>query len=283
MDRLGSFAVDIVDGEWHDGGRDRLLRWRRYQPRTSGPTPVVLHSHGLGGSMASGAEWLMHWASWGIAALALEHPGTDARAAASPLALRHLLRIAIDPVQLSLRQHDLRFALDQLTANETPIAIGISGHSYGAVSALRLLGERRGRDDLPADQRIRAAILFSPSARGGSLPLTERFSNVTAPCLHVTGSCDGGIGPGDIDAEARCLPFRHMAGPDQHLLVLEGGSHPVFSGDAGSSATPGHRALIKAATTSFWRCRLLGEGGKATWAGQEASLWLSAGGTLRHK
>lgn len=283
----GPFAVDISDGEWQDTGRNRRLFWRRYQPRTldgTRPAPAlrVLHSHGLGGSCASGADWLGHWASWGITAIAIQHPGTDetALASGSPLALRHLLRTAVDAAQLADRQHDLLFALDHIV-EENPVAVGISGHSYGAVSALRLIGERRGNNDTPADPRLLAAVLLSPSARGGSLPLNERFGNIATPCLHLTGSADDGIGPGDIKAADRCLPFRHMPGPNQRLLVLDNADHRSLAGQGHGSAI--QRRCLQAASTAFWLGHLAGEADAANWLNEGLPQRLAAGDRLESK
>ncbi|MBK9446262.1 MAG: hypothetical protein IPO00_09290 [Betaproteobacteria bacterium] len=280
----GPFAVDISNGEWQDTGCNRRLPWRRYQAQTFDGAPLapalrVLYSHGLGGSCASGADWLGHWASWGITAIAIQHPGTDeaALASGSPLALRHLLRTAVDATQLANRQHDLLFALERI-AEEAPAALGISGHSYGAVSALRLIGERRGRDDLPADPQIKAAILFSPSARGGSLPLAERFARVALPCLHLSGSRDNGIGPGDIKAADRCLPFRHMPGPHQSLLVLDGADHRSLAGQGHGSAI--QRRCLQAASTAFWLGYLAGDADAANWLIEGLPKGLAVGDRL---
>lgn len=286
--QTGPFAVDITDGEWPDGSRDRLLRWRRYQPRIAGRTPRVLHSHGLGGSRESGADWLAHWASWGIAAVAVQHPGTDSDAlvSASPLALRHLLRTAVDADQLAARQADLGFALDRLAeeAPGAPSALGLSGHSFGAVSALRLIGERRGRDDRPADPRVMAAVLFSPSARGGTLPLAERFAGVKLPCLHLTGSRDDGIGPGDISAADRRLPFEHMPPAHKHLLVLDGASHPDFAGQAAAPPpVAAHRTLLKAASTHFWLAHLSADDASRHWLRGTLPEMLAPADLYRHK
>lgn len=284
--RPGPFAVAVGDGEWHDAARARRIAWRRYQPQAAAdalppvPAPLVIHSHGLGGSRASGADWLAHWASWGIAGVAVQHPGSDAAALVSdsPLALRHLLRTTVDAVQLAARQGDLLFALDRLAAEAA--AIGLSGHSFGAVGALRLIGERRGRDDRPADPRIAAAVLFSPSARGGSLPLAERFAGVAIPCLHLTGSRDDGIGPGDISAADRCLPFAHMP-PPQRLLVLAGATHPDFAGQG--AATERYAGLLRAASTAFWRHRLCADEAAGDWLRDGLPALLAAGDRLQHK
>lgn len=254
----GPFAVVVDEGEWHDAARRRTLRWRRYLPKTgagkaAGPCGQVIHSHGLGGTRASGGRWLAHWASWGIMATAVQHPGSDraARSSDSPLALRHLLRTAVDADQLAARQQDLLFAVGQLLTGSAG-QLGLSGHSFGAASVLRLIGERCGRDDMPPDPRVTAAILFSPSARGGLLPPTERFAAVTLPCLHLTGSRDDGIGPGDISARDRWLPYLHSRSTQKWLLSLDGATHPELAGDEDIPVEPERAAAFRAATTAFW-------------------------------
>ena len=260
----GPHAVRIDDGEWIDAGRGRCLKWRRYSPADMHGGPLVLFSHGLGGSRLSGVSWLAHWASWGIAAIAIQHPGTDADALAgqSPLAMRGLLRQAADPLELQLRQHDLRHALDRIAADSGSGRLGLAGHSFGAVSATRLLGERRGVDDLPPDVRIRAAVLFSPSARGGRLPMEERYRDVLTPCLHLTGSEDHGIGPGDIDAPARTLPYRYAASMERLLIVLDGARHADLSGDLPD--TPGAN-ILRAASVAYWLRHLTADVTAAHW------------------
>lgn len=286
---VGPYEFAIEDGEWTDRHRCRCLRWKRYRPHGIGgsarvtQTPLVIYSHGLGGSCGSGEAWARHWASWGVGTLAVQHPGTDEGALAgnSPLALRHLLRTAVDKAQLAARQADLRFALDRAAAETPTAAFGIAGHSYGAVSALRLIGERRGNDDLPADPRLLAAVLFSPSARGGSLPLNERFGNIATPCLHLTGSADDGIGPGDINATDRCLPYRHSPGPGQHLLVLDGAGHLSFAGQGHGSEA--HIRLLRAASTAFWLAHLTDDRKAADWLGTMLQQHLASGDRLKSK
>lgn len=271
----GPHGVAISDGEWFDEGRSRTLKWRCYAPANAGAHPIVLYSHGLGGSRESGVGWLAHWASWGIAAVAVQHPGTDVDmlAGKSPLAMRQLLRQAANPDELCLRQHDLRHAIDRIAAGATG-PFGISGHSFGAVSAMRLIGERRGVDDSPADPRIAAAILFSPSARGGTTPMEQRFTDVKLPCLHLTGSSDDGIGPGDIEATDRHLPFQHSTSPNQHLLVLHGAGHRTLAGQGDGTTT--HLRLLAAISTAFWLSHLQGDRQAEVWLAQAFPGLLSA-------
>jgi alpha-beta hydrolase superfamily lysophospholipase len=279
----GPFEFSIEEGEWPDEARSRSIPWKHYRPQHQ-PTPAtIIYSHGLGGGLNSGKAWASHWASWGIDTLAIQHPGTDETALGenSPLGLRRLLRTAADKAQLATRQADLTFALDRAEAEMPNTVFGIAGHSYGAVSALRLLGERRGSDDTPADPRLLAAVLFSPSARGGSLPLAERFSAITTPCLHLTGNADSGIGPGDISAADRCLPFRHISGPGQLLLVLDGAGHLSLAGQGhGNEALIG---LLQAGSTAFWLAHLQQDRHAQNWLADKLPAALSSGDRLEQK
>ena len=62
----GPAAVETVAYDWHDAKRDRRVPVKIYYPKTgNGPFPVIIFSHGLGGSR-EGYEYLgRHWASWG--------------------------------------------------------------------------------------------------------------------------------------------------------------------------------------------------------------------------
>ena len=53
----GPFAVQEFDDEWTDTTRARTLPVHIRAPAGAGPFPVILFSHGLGGSRAGGAEW----------------------------------------------------------------------------------------------------------------------------------------------------------------------------------------------------------------------------------
>ncbi|MFU8816707.1 MAG: alpha/beta hydrolase family protein, partial [Pseudomonadales bacterium] len=75
----GPHAVVVLLGVWKDASRnDREVSWKLYLPRSADePLPVVVWSHGLGGSR-NGAEYLgRHLASHGFAAFHIQHPGSD--------------------------------------------------------------------------------------------------------------------------------------------------------------------------------------------------------------
>jgi len=61
----------------HDEARDRDIPVRVYLPAGNRPAPVVLFSHGLGGSRAGSTFLGKHWAARGYVAVFLQHPGSD--------------------------------------------------------------------------------------------------------------------------------------------------------------------------------------------------------------
>src|SRR5215510_6060681 len=71
-------TVEILRTNWHDARRDRDVPAKIYSPNTGdGPFPVIIFSHGLGGSR-EGYEYLgRHWASHGYVSVHLQHIGSD--------------------------------------------------------------------------------------------------------------------------------------------------------------------------------------------------------------
>lgn len=291
MDRPLSNAPDSTDpglaGPWgvagslieiHDDARQRGLPLRIYLPDAPRLNGLVLFSHGLGGSRDGGQAWLSHWASHGIAAIAVQHPGSDLSllgAGRSPLALRQAFRAAMSPQHLALRLDDLCFVLAAIgTHPDLPASlasapgIGLCGHSFGAVTTQLLAGEQRPKHPArPVDQRVRAALALSPSAREPEQApgLAQRFGTIQLPFMSLTGTRDDGMGLSDITTENRQLPFRHMAPGHKYLLVFDGGTHLDFAGQASDAEgsvfrlrrnPPPFSANLLAASTAFWLAHL---------------------------
>ena len=75
---LGPYLVVSELLSWQDAARDRPVPVKIYSPATGkGPFPVIVFSHGLGGSR-EGYEYLgRQWASQGYVAVHVEHLGSD--------------------------------------------------------------------------------------------------------------------------------------------------------------------------------------------------------------
>lgn len=271
----------------HDTRRARSLPLKLYLPDLSPPKGVILFSHGLGGSREGGATWLNHWASHGFAAIAVQHPGSDASLLHnnSPLALRRAFKAAMNPDELARRVDDMRFVTRHIghdsslpdAINSTP-AIGITGHSFGAVTVQILAGERRpDQHPEPPDPRVRAALALSPSARFAHIGpgLEHRFGHIHLPFFSLTGSRDDGMGLSDITAANRELPYRHMpADHSKYLLVFANGNHLDFAGQASETESavfhirrgpPVLRDNLLAASTAYWLAHLASDADARHW------------------
>jgi predicted dienelactone hydrolase len=133
----GPHQVAVLDGEWIDadrGGRD--VPYRVYYPHGGAdPSPVVVWSHGGGGSR-EGSEFLgRHLASHGYAAFHIQHRGSDIDAVRGDR--EGLQRAVLDPVAAVDRFRDVPFAVARIEAMQLdgPLAgrldtgsIGMSGH-----------------------------------------------------------------------------------------------------------------------------------------------------------
>jgi predicted dienelactone hydrolase len=226
---------------WHDPARDRRLPVLLRLPDASGPAPLLIVSHGLGGSREGLAYLGQALAEAGIIALHLQHPGTDDslwRGVADSRA--GFLAAASDASRALDRLLDVGFALDALATAPSLSGrvdrrrIGIGGHSYGAWLVQHMLGQRLPGGDrglaLP-DPRLSAGIALSPMPPEG-LPPRLAFARVTAPVLFITGSQDHSWLGGSTAAETRRIPYDAKPGPAA-LAVLAGATHASFAGESG--------------------------------------------------
>lgn len=271
--------VAIVRGEWSDPARDRVVPYKIYLPATSGPAPVVIFSHGLGGSREAAAYLLEHLARHGFVAVAVQHPGSDAALLAgggAEGAIERLRGAVGDPRAAAARFGDIRFVIDRLTAENGSGALagrldmsrlGMSGHSYGALTTLVAVGQRLPgpRGDAFRDERIDAAIVYSPNAPRNQ-DAESALREIATPILHFTGTEDRT--PFDLEEspEGRQIPFRTITGADQYLVVFDGGDHMIFSGrvqsaGAMSEAQRLQTEAIQRESLTFWRAYLMNDAG----------------------
>ena len=146
--------------------------------------------------------------------------------------------------------------------------VGMSGHSFGAVTTEAVSGET-----LPVggqtftDPRIRAAIAFSPSSpKTGSA--AKAFGSVKIPWMLMTGTKD--VAPiGDQDVASRLAVYPALHGAPKYEVVLYNAEHSVFTdralpGDR-EPRNPNHHRVILALSTAFWDAYLRGDAGALAW------------------
>jgi len=234
-------SVVVSRGEWIDPARaGRVVPYKLYMPAGDGPFPVVIHSHGLGGSRETSTFILEAVAASGIAVFAIQHPGSDTSILpAGNLAGVTAADLKMAPGAAANRFADLPFVVKQLDLMTAAGALkgrldmtrlGMSGHSFGALSTLVAVGQSVG--------------------------------GIATPILHFTGTEDSS--PVDLERTPweRTIPFQTITGADQYLVWLLGGDHRVFSGRRLVArqlkpSDPEHMRLIVDNTVLFWRAYLL--------------------------
>jgi len=280
----GPAAVETALFDWNDARRNRIIGAKVYAPSNSpGAHPVIVFSHGLGGTREGYAYLGRHWASHGYVAVHLQHPGSDDeawRGAARPL--DSMRRAAADPLNAMNRPMDVRFAIDQLlklnaepgrfTGRLDTNRIGMAGHSFGAFTTLAVAGQVFGPNEVSlADSRVTAAIAMSPTAPRANPG--RAFGQIRLPLLHLTGTRDDSP-IGDTTAAERRVAFDHISGAEQFLVIFNGADHMVFSGRSGlrgdRSKDDLFRSLILQCATAFWDAFLKGDA--------KARKWLAEGG-----
>lgn len=261
-------AVAREDLAAHDSGRGREIPLRVYLPGGTDEAPVVLFSHGLGGSREGCAYLGEHWAARGYVAVFLQHPGSDESVwKEQPIADRMAaMREAASGKNFMLRVMDVPAVLDRLAewnrSRGHPLCgrldldrVGMSGHSFGAVTTQAVSGQ-----SFPVvgarftDGRIKAAIAFSPSGpkRGDA---AAAFGSVGIPWLLMTGTRDVAV-IGDTDVPSRLAVFPALPVGDKYELVLFDAEHSAFAdralpGDK-MGRNPNHHSAILALSTAFW-------------------------------
>jgi len=123
-------------------------------PANKTAAPVVLFSHGLGGNREGSAFLGKHWAMRGYVAVFLQHPGSDDSVWKDlPVAQRMAaLKQAAGLKEFLWRVQDVSAVLDQLDVWNKDSAhslagrldlkhVGMSGHSFGAVTTRAVSGQ----------------------------------------------------------------------------------------------------------------------------------------------
>lgn len=265
-------AFDVLDLDWQDAQRQRPVPVRLYLPDVeSGPTPsdatarvpLVVFSHGIGGSRRGYSYLGQNFARQGVASLHVQHVGSDRNLwMGSIFGLVGRLQDAAQSSEAIARALDLRFALDTLLAG--PLAARIdagrivaAGHSYGANTTLLAAGANvvratgSGRTADLRDPRVMAAIVISAPPFYGEPEPNQVLASVTVPSLHITATDDVIRIPGYYSgADDRVAVFEATGSQRKWLAVFEGGSHSMFTDRMGTGGVA-LNAQVKTATQAL--------------------------------
>jgi predicted dienelactone hydrolase len=288
--------VQTWRGEWRDDKRNRTVPVKIYHPKAGGPFPVIVFSHGLGGTRETYEYLGTYWAGHGYVAVHLQHKGSDDEVWRN--GGMQAMRGAANAKNAIDRARDVSFALDQLeTLNNDAVfplhgklempKVGMAGHSFGAHTTLLASGLKTPVIDSLADKRIKCAVAMS--APPPASPNYEAlFGSIKIPIYHLTGTKDESpIDRPGSTAKDRRVPFDNIRGADSYLTIFKDGDHMVFSGRRGLRGDRSHDAafhpLIQQGTLAFWDAYLKSDETAKTWLRQEFVKELAENGTFEQK
>lgn len=267
-----------------DAERNRVVPVKVYLPTDlEAPAPVILFSHGLGGSRMNSVYLGKHWSEQGYVCVFMQHYGSDESVwkEAAPGERMTAMKAAASLKSTLDRFADVPFVIDQLERwhadDEHPAFgkldlehIGMCGHSFGAVTTQAMMGQQFRGGRTFADPRLDAFFAMSPSEpRGGTS--ADAFGDIQKPVLTMTGTEDGNpIEPNSLPATRREV-YRTLPEGDKYELVFEGAEHSAFSdaGDREANRIPHHHPAIQKISSTFWDAYLKDDPSAKQWLQSE--------------
>lgn len=278
--------------EWNDTARERAVPAKLYLPAgplKAGSVPMVVFSHGIGGSRDGYSYLGRYFAAHGYASLHVQHVGSDRQLwRGNPLSIVSRLSDAAQETEALNRVADVKFALDHILAEPLGGVINAkrlvaAGHSYGANTTMLLAGakvELNGTAVSAKDPRFSAAILISAPPFYGLGDPQKILSGIDVPTLHITATADDIQIPGYNSGVADRLALYQATGVTTHsakvLAVFKDGSHSIFTdrmGTGGVALNPKVKVATRQLAVAFLNWLQAKDAGSLEqWSGQNAGL-----------
>lgn len=231
---VGDSPVGVIPAaSLRDETRGKDLELNIEYPTRGEKHPLIIFSHGFGGSSQSYVSLSSYWSSQGYVVIKPTHADS-----------RRISRGAIEsegPAEWRNRVRDVTVIIDSLAALEQKYPeltgkidatrIGVGGHSYGALTAMLVGGTKTFPGAVSyADPRVRAIVAMSPQGPADRWGLTrESWAAMRVPALYMTGTLDRGIEDSE-DPAWRREAFTLAPSGDQWLVVIQGARHASFTG-----------------------------------------------------
>lgn len=304
-----SSQTKIIYENWHDQNRTRDLPVKIYLPESALNAPVVIFSHGLGGSREAALYLGKYWSEHGYVCVFVQHPGSD-ESIWKPKVESHQIKTFMgflnalkdtlkDPSHAINRANDIPFIVDQLELKSKPDSgsclagkidiqnIAIAGHSFGAWTALTASGQKlvdsNGRVKTFTDPRLKVAIYLSPTCPRKTVDPSVAFEDIAVPGLHMTGTKD--TSPiGETKIEDRRAAFDSISRADQYLVTIKKADHMVFNGRPRErKGDKAQQEVIAKASTYFLDAYLKHSSEALKWLHEAACQDLAKFGTYEQK
>jgi len=300
--------------QWTDPNRARQIPVKYYLPaaldKATTPFPVVIFSHGLGGSREAAVYLGDYLCKHGYVGVFIQHPGSDESfwkpdlqksggAVDKAKILSKFKTQLMNPMHAVNRAKDVHFVVDMLEqANKSNPRlkgkldlnkIAIAGHSFGSWTALTASGQSMvtpfGKEISSVEPRIKAAIYLSPTAPRKNTDPAVVFGKIQIPGLHLTGTADDSP-VNDAKAIDRRIAFDNISKSDQYLVILNGADHMVFGGRARKVLKPEdmkHQEIVQETTLHFLDAYLKGDSDAKKWLKTQAQGYIKPYGTYEQK
>lgn len=271
----GPYATGgVSDLVLHDAARDKDLHVKITFPRADGKFPVIVFSHGWGGSKETYATLTRYWAEHGYVTIQPTHDDSMVlRMGQGPPPgprMGFVARVAKDindPQEWANRTRDISFVIDSFDEIQHDVPafagklersrVGVGGHSFGALTTMLIGGAMvtpagQSQPETFSDPRVKALVVMSGSGPGQMGLDKHSWDNVTAPLMVMTGTRD--IGLGYQGPEWRKKSYEWSKSPARYFVLLDGGTHMTFTG---LPSQLGREPAIlfqtvKVATLAFW-------------------------------
>ncbi len=275
--------IEVLRYEPVDASRKRTVPVKVYRVKSSSPSPVIVFSHGLGGSRENSAGFAEHWARNGYVAVFVQHHGSDESVWKDTARGERMtaMKQAASVRSLLDRLGDIPFILDQLARwnaeSGHPLQaaldldhIGMTGHSFGAVTTQAMMGQKFPLGKSFPDPRFDAFLPMSPST-GRGVAASVAFGHITAPVLCMTGTKDESRITPDTTPESRREVYTALPKGDKYQLLFEGGTHSAYSDTAlfDEQRFEHHHPAIQMISTKFWDAYLKGDAAAKAWLQSE--------------
>ncbi|MCX7833410.1 MAG: dienelactone hydrolase family protein [Ignavibacteria bacterium] len=283
-----SDSVRTQYGKFYDAERKRDVPYKvYYKENLTGKSPVIIFSHGLGGSVEAGQYLGEHLARNGYICFHIQHIGSDESVWEGVRSQKE----AIEKLKESLKDYknavnrfkDIPFVIDEIIKlNKTSETfkehidtnnIGIIGHSYGARTVLITAGEKVLKGTMSfKEPRLKVGVALSPNfSENPPDDIRKLYEDIDIPIFHITGTEDGDPLNRDknFSPEDRTKPYKNITTSPQYLLVLYKAVHSTFNG--GERATKEdpyleeHLEDIKTGVTAFLNYYLKGSEENGNW------------------
>ena len=266
-----------------DTARKRTVPIKVYLPADTTAQPIILFSHGLGGSRENSVYLGTCWAEAGFVAVFMQHHGSDELVWKNANVGSRFaeLKKAAGLRSFQQRVGDVTFIIDQLERWQLDEAhalygrldiehIGLSGHSFGAVTTLAVSGQRFPMNIDLEEKRIDAFLPLSPQP-GKSGDPRQAFSGISKPMLCMTGTEDKSAIDPRMKPSDRQKVYAALSPGDKYQLVLDKAEHHAFGDYKTSRGRPrnkAHHPAIQQISVKFWQAYLSGD--------QAAKQWLQS-------